>query len=389
MRKLFIGLVSIVMASLITANVAQAVEFKLGEDLYLDSPAPFSDDLYIAGGTVNIIQEVRGDLIVAGGQVTIDGSVSQDVIVVGGKVVINGNVGDDLRVAGGQVEVNKKINGDLLVFGGTGTLGKEGLVGGDVVMAGGSFDIKGEVGGSLDGIAGRLAILGVIGGDVDVTVNSNLIVANQAKIGGNLSYRAPNESEIKGANVQGKVEYEQYVVDTPSFDFEQIQRSLTLGYISYKVFVFFSYLLIALIFVLLVPNFIYGVNQGVRKNFWKSLGVGGLTVISLIAGILISFISGVGFLIGVVLSSAAVILFIVAQVFAGMIIGSFIVKTDKKSSKLRIFLSYLVGLIVYTLVLLIPVLGWLVGIVVYLTALGSVVNGKMEIYSALQKKKVL
>lgn len=388
MGKRIILLIAASLLTLSMASFVSAVEFRVGDELFLDAATPLSDDLYISGGTVTVVQEVRGDLVIAGGVVTIDGNVSQDVIVAGGKVVINGNVGDDLRVAGGQVEVTKKINGDVLMFGGMGIITKEALVGGDVVIAGGSFDIKGDVGGSLEGTAGRLAISGNIAKDVDVTINGNLIITEQARIGGNLNYKSPVEIKIDQKNVIGNINFKKFEIDAP-FTSEQLKKTITLGFISYKLFIFCAYLLLALIFILIAPIFMINTTQMAKTTFWRSLGIGALTVIALIAAILIAFVSGVGFFIGILLSAVSIILFLISQVFVGMIIGSFVIKTDKKSSRWKLFASYLIGLLLYTLLVLIPIVGWVVALILYLTAVGTFFQAKLDIWSALQKRKVI
>ncbi len=49
-----------------------------------------ADDLYVAGGKVDILAEVKGDVIAAGGRVSVGQLVEGDVMVASGSVTVTG-----------------------------------------------------------------------------------------------------------------------------------------------------------------------------------------------------------------------------------------------------------------------------------------------------------
>lgn len=388
MKRLFASVGASVLLALTIFSTTSAVEFKVGNDVYLDGNTPINDDIYAAGGTINVLQDVYGDLIVAGGMVTVEGNVNGDVIVAGGKVTINGNVGDDLRIGGGQVEVTGNVNDDLLIFGGTGTMDKKSFVGGDVILGGGLFELKGEVGGNVQGTTGKLSITGNVRKNVDVTVTSDLYISNSSRIGGDLMYRSPNEITDGEFTIRGKTEYQKYEIESP-FSKEDLKKWMTASYISYKVFVFIAYVLLALILVLTAPMYANNVALMAHKEFWKSLGVGALTFLVLIAGTFIALVSGVGFFVGIFMAAAGIVLYLFAQVLVGIILGSYLVKFGKKPTKTRLFFSYVLGFLIYSLVTLIPIVGWAFGIIAYLVSVGAIVLTKMDVWALLRQKKMM
>lgn len=386
MKKLFSPLLGLLLLFAF-AGTALAVEFRAGNDIFLDQEEVLSDDLYIAGGTVTVNQEVRGDLLVAGGVVTIDANVRQDLIVAGGRVVINGNIGDDLRVVGGQVEIKQKVNGDVLVIGGNGVLEKEALVGGDVILAGGNFDLKGDVGGNVEGMVGRMTISGNVGRNVDLEVSSKLILSRQARIGGNLNYRSPLASEIDSNSVQGELRYEPLKIASV-WSWEKNRYLLSAPFLSYKLFVFAAYALLALLFTQISPySFLNAVSEA-RGNFWRSLGVGLAAITAAAFTAFLAFVSGIGFFVGLLLLSFLLTIALFSQVCVGVLLGSLLIKMDKNSPKSRLFVSFLLGFFCYSLLTMIPIVGSIFAIIASLTAVGVFLRQKFTIWSFLRKKKL-
>lgn len=388
MKKLFALLLALVLVSWSAAEDARAVEFRVGNDIFLDQEQVLSDDLYVAGGTVNVSQEVRGDLLVAGGLVTIDGNVRQDLIVAGGRVVINGNVGDDLRVIGGQVEIKQKVNGDVLVFGGNGVLEKTALVGGDVILAGGNFDLKGDVGGNVEGVVGRMTITGNVARNVDLEVSGKLILSGKARIGGDLDYRAPLASEIDSESVRGNLRYEPLEIAS-AWSWEKNRHLLSSGFLSYRLFLFAAYALLALLFIQISPYFFVNGILEARGNFWRSLGVGIAAVIAAAFAALLAFVSGIGFFVGITLMFSLILSVIFAQIFVGVLLGSHLLKIDKNSPKGRIFVAFLIGFFGYSLLTMIPIIGTIFALIASLAAVGVFLRHKFTVWSLLKKKKLV
>ncbi len=104
-----------------------------------------ADDLYVAGGKVDILAEVKGDVIAAGGRVSVGQLVEGDVMVAGGSVTVTGQVLDDVRATGGAVTIDGDIGGDVVVSGGSVSLTPETHVSGRTWLAGGEVVIQGTL----------------------------------------------------------------------------------------------------------------------------------------------------------------------------------------------------------------------------------------------------
>ena len=95
-----------------------------------------AQDLYLAGGTIDMLADVDGDVIAAGGQINIDQSVTGDVMVAGGNVSIRARVGDDVRAAGGNITVSGPVGDEAIIAGGNVLISPTATIGGRALLGG-------------------------------------------------------------------------------------------------------------------------------------------------------------------------------------------------------------------------------------------------------------
>jgi uncharacterized RDD family membrane protein YckC len=110
-----------------------------------------------ADDSVTLKKSFRRDVIVAIGQ---DAELNQgdsapQVVVIGGSAKINGAVDDDVVVVGGDAEINSDVGDDVVVIAGTVRLGPKAVIHRDLVVVGGKADIANgaTVGGRLQEVA--------------------------------------------------------------------------------------------------------------------------------------------------------------------------------------------------------------------------------------------
>lgn len=128
-KKISILLSVILVIVLVFPSIVRAAQFESGNDVRILQP---TENLYVSGGTINVISEVQKDLIAAGGNISIEGAVERNIIAAGGNINISSPfVGASVRVAGGNVTISGVINEDILVAGGTVVLDNA-VVNGDV-----------------------------------------------------------------------------------------------------------------------------------------------------------------------------------------------------------------------------------------------------------------
>ncbi|MCC6934740.1 MAG: polymer-forming cytoskeletal protein [Candidatus Yanofskybacteria bacterium] len=371
-RSLGLLAVAVLAAFPLSTSAATLVS---GQQYALPAQQRVSGSLYIAAGTATVGGTVDGDVLSVGGTVSVTGAVLGDVAAIGGNVQILGPVSGDARIAGGSIVLNDRIAGDLVVAGGSIHLLPSARVGGDLVIAGGQVVIDGAVDGNVRMIGGVLVVNGTINGDVSVRADESVTLGSSAVIGGDLTYRSRQELQrADGARISGSVAY------TPApkgvrFDDRTPKRIgwAIVGVLS--AMKLFATLGLAAFLMWRWRRQMLALFAQTHEAFTRSLGRGiiyGVMVPIVAVLLLVSFI---GVLPGVLLIMAYASMLILAKALAGMFFGSWIVMHFQKKTTLQLtWVSALGGVILFGLVGVIPVIGWLVGAVLYLAVLGMLAH---------------
>ncbi|MYC97375.1 MAG: polymer-forming cytoskeletal protein [Caldilineaceae bacterium SB0661_bin_32] len=209
--------------TLAVSSAALAAEFAGDQTYRLAEGETVDDDLYIAATEIFINGTVKGDLLAGASYIEIgpNGVIEGDLWAAANGIVIHGTILDDLRAAGSGIELTGTVADDAFLGAGggqttfptgagsqavTGGLNVTGEVGGDFYVGAAEADISGAVGGDLFGALGMLYLSGTVGGDVDIQVGE-FTVTDAARIGGELSYAAPEQRQIP-AGVARDIQYE-------------------------------------------------------------------------------------------------------------------------------------------------------------------------------------
>ncbi|HZK67794.1 MAG TPA: hypothetical protein VFD42_09685 [Chloroflexota bacterium] len=203
MRYALFILAAILLA--LTPTAALAADPRSGSNVTIDRNEVINDDLYVTGGTLNIMGTVNGDVVAAGGTVDVSGSVTGDVIAAGGTINISGQVGESVRTTGGTVTISGPVDGDVLSGAGNLTLSPGARVGRDLLVGAGSATLNGQVTRNVISGSGDLTVNGPVGGDIQAQ-GGNIRLADGATVAGNLIYTSDQTPSIaSGARVQGQI----------------------------------------------------------------------------------------------------------------------------------------------------------------------------------------
>src|SRR3989344_2936150 len=363
MNKFFIfavlGVVTILPALALGADV------RVGEQPSVGAGERITDDVYIVGGSVLSSGVIFGDLIAGGGNIVVSGSVGGDLIALGGSVTVTSNIPDDVRIGGGNIVVQGTVGGDLLVGGGQVSITSP-RVGGDVIVGGGIIRIDGAVGGDVVAGGGEIYVNGAISGNVKVRADK-LTLGKNAVITGNLTYTAQKEmTQEEGAVVRGKVTYEPRA-DTAKSG-ARVLAVLGLGKLA-------ALLACALVVGLIFRRYAREIVTHVTRSPLSELGRGLIIVIVLPVLSVLLLITVVGIPLGImgIVSFVAAMLFswILAPILLGSIVYRFIAKRDLYEVS---WTTILLGVVLYSLLGLIPVLGWIVQVGLMFAALGAAIE---------------
>jgi hypothetical protein len=301
------------------------------------------ENLYTAGGKINILGNVDGDLTLAGGDIIIDGKIRDNAMIAGGDIKMNGTIENDLLVVGGNVEINSPVFGDIRAAGGNVTL--ENSASGDVILggweiriakwviinkdlavAGGSVIIDGIVKWKADIVAWTLELHGTIEKDVSLRINEikNVYIGSGAKIMGKLTYRASERiPTLENIAVGGST----YAWVTEFSDMENEQKDMSYWFLN-------GYLIYRLLFLLVIGwilfhafhNFIRKTAEIVSNNPGKSFLNGFLYFVLLPIISIVCFITVIGMPIGFLLVTLYIFSFVFAKVITLIILSELIIQ---------------------------------------------------------------
>lgn len=367
--------VSLLISALIIPVVALAAEVRVGESPSFASSETVQGDIYLAGGNITSSGKVNGDLVVGGGNILVNGAVSQDLSVGGGSITIVADVGDDVRVAGGNVIVNGKIGNDFVAGAGQTSISGGG-VGGDVLWAGGTLRVDAPVGGNMQLAGGEVVINARVRGNVEFK-GTKLTLGKGAVIDGNLTYAAQSEAtKEEGAVVKGQTAYEPQKSNVPEVSAKGIIALLSV--------LFFGKFLAALVFAFALGLFFrrYAltlVNTAVAQPLLEA-GRGLIALIVLPIVSIMFLVSIIGIPLGLLGLIGFAALLLVACPLAAIVTGSVLHKWMFKPDEYQVtWQTILLGVFVYTLLGLIPVIGSLAKFVIVLIALGSMLKMKWDV----------
>ncbi|HCC22345.1 hypothetical protein A2480_03050 [Candidatus Uhrbacteria bacterium RIFOXYC2_FULL_47_19] len=374
----------VVLAMTLALPVAsRAAEMRSGEAVSISVSQIIEENLYAAGGTLSMDGEVRGDAHLLGGNLTVTGPVSEDLTVAGGSLILLGPVGDDVRVAGGSITLGSSVGGELVVAGGQITTTPGLSVVGDTVIAGGSVVIKGVFAGDVTVYAGDVQVDGTIGGGLFTTAES-VTLASGAVVKGDFAHEGPKEASVEtGAVVDGEQTYTQrdFAAGVPDKTDELILWE-SFGKIFGAMFIFFvlvkylACLLVSLLATWRLPH----LSQAVVGRTLKHFGIDLLTglLISVVAPIVLVllYVTVVGWLVACIVMAVLALAVLVGGVYSTVSFGALVRRVFSKGKKdfSADWKSSLLGTTLLTLVILIPIVGWLVGLLFFLASFGTVVR---------------
>ncbi len=341
---------------------AAAADLRQGNDVTVGPGETVNDDIYAGAGTISINGTVNGKVIAGGGTITVSGNITRDLILGGGTINITGHIGGSIIAAGGNITVNGPVAQDIVVTGGMIDVGAGGTIGRDLVVAGGSATVSAPVARRVQMSAGSLTLRNRVGGDVRGRVDH--LKLDGAQIGGNLDYTSNNTVEkVNGARVAGTT-----TRHTPT-DRGADAGNGFLGWLRALVGIF----ALGLLLIFLLPGLSTRAIDIERAQPWASAGIGAAIAVITPIVALIVFIVGIfigGWWLGLLLIPLWILALAIGYAVSGFLLGRLIFARMGWGRYHDAF-ALLGGLFVVTVVGLIPVIGWLVGVVAVILGAGA------------------
>lgn len=338
-------------------------------------------DLFIAGsGGAGTVEAAR-DLFAAGGNLTVEGSVAQDAHFAGFDIDIETEVADDVYAAGASVTLRSAVGEDLTAMGFSVRVAGDGSVAGNARLSGASVVVDGPVAGALVASGGEVVINSEIGGDARLAAGT-LGFGPEARIAGNLSYAAPEEIEIPASVIDpARVRFERVDswegVERATRDWhgpEMPMMPSTTAIFGALVVTIGFFVVLGAVALAVWPERIEALRQGAMARPGRAMlgGVLGLAVIFGLVPIALMTVLGIPLLPVILL--ALVVAWILGYAFGVYVLAMRIwtgMGGDEPASPGRLAV-YAAGLLVISLLNVVPFLGWILNFTLVLFGLGAI-----------------
>ena len=362
------------------------------------------DDVFLTGDTITIDGPIDGDVVAIGRTITISDEVSGSIIAIGRDIVIEDGVDGSVYVGGLTLTLGEDANiGRSVYFLGLRLLTEpEAIINRDLTVLSISASLSGSVGRNLNTIIGLLDIISNFGneqipGEEDIELDSNGSGRNIQP-----AYkRTFSKFDHTGMIQSSMAEDIQFASSAPAQISANYSQSLKENdeeppipeWLSSSLDTFVTLFVFGLLAIWIIPSWVEKSVDKLRTKPLQSTGYGllGLVISVNMVGVVVLLgviIGAIGFFLGIVLIWAlawsvwaigfsslaiattifAIFVLFISKVIVAYFIGWIILnRISPKISKYKV-LNLLLGLLIYVGLILIPYLGWAIGILV--TALG-------------------
>jgi hypothetical protein len=330
-------------------------------------------DVLTAGEHVRVDASVDGDVAAAGADVSIAAPVSGYVMSAGRHVSIDGPVGNDLWAAGETVDVSSDVAHNVMAAGRTVRVEADATIGQDARLAGNRVVMTGRVERNLEIGAATAAIGGEVGGTVHARAGS-VEVLPDAVIRGDLIVSSPRAPSIAPtAQVLGSVRHE------PRTDSGGTWTTWPWVWL----FLFLSLMILGAAAVGLSPRWANRVAITMRGRLGRSVltGLLWLVITPVVVGLLAVTIVGIP--LAVLLLAASAIVLVLSAVFVAYGIGGWLLDRRQQPEPASPWARMGLGVLVVSLAMSLPFIGWLVAALVVLFGGGAMILERRTVASAV------
>ncbi len=377
MRQRFIIFTALGLLLLATATAFPS-EFFSRKTVTVPRQDEIRDDIYIFANYGKVNGKVYGDLTAFCYDINSSGEIFGNVNLFAYRVGILGAVEKSARLFGNYVSIDGNIGHNVVCFGNEIGIGEKSIIARDLTAGGNKITVDGTVKGNVKIDGSSVIISGNIEGNADITTE-NLIIIPPAQISGYLHYTSPKEASIEpGANILGGLEW-----NLPKEgDKDEEKDQFTVFSLILRFVLFGMALITGLVMIFLFREHTRESVLQIENNFWVTLAIGCLSFIVFTAGALVLMILIVFIPIAIFLICLGLVLFYVGKIYLSILVGRKLLALLSHGRNHAIGWELLLGLIILSLLFLVPYLGCLVYIFAFLIGIGAAIGG----YNALMRR---
>lgn len=346
-------------------SVQQGIS-SLEEGQTLDGPGFFT------GSTVRVDGNVEGTTFASGQDVTINGNISGDLIVAAQTVTVNGKVSGNIYAAGQYVAIQGSSAGDAFLAAQDVTVGSASEFGRDLFAGGSKIMMEGSAQRDFHGSGDTILINGTIGRDVSLD-GASVVIADHAVIKGDLAYKSEVEASIAtGSKIGGSTDWT-YIDRTPQRN-ENMPGNMMGGKVLGKVLGIAGILLVWFLIRIWRPEAWKKTTDKVMEQPVKTLGIGAIAFIVTPILTLLLFITVIGIPAGILIMIAYSVSLYLSKIIAAVLLGSWLARRFGWREIHKGIWLFLLGLVILTLLCMVPILKILVWLVIIFLGLGSIIS---------------
>jgi hypothetical protein len=340
-----------------------AAEYFGGETKIIREIDTLHTDLFSGCRIVDVNGTIDGDIFAGCEQITVEGTVTDDVIAGCRVLTVTGTVGDNVIGFAQTIIIDGMVHGDVLAFGGMVRITERAKIDGNVYVGSGELKFEGgEIGGFLKGGAGDASLEGRVNGKVELEAGE--------------IYFGPDYFAKGGTMLKTHKSLEDYGLLHLPKDLEVIvaHDEILIGG-AFFFWYLISLLIVGILIVALFKNFSKDYLTFAKARLGQSIGYGVLLLILTPIALVILGVMILTIPISLMLLATYLVLIYLGIAFSAVFVGDYIMSYFRKEPKNNgLFLSVLIGVVLVSLLVHIPFLGFLFGIIIVSFGMGSLVN---------------
>lgn len=299
-----------------------------------------NDNLFSFGNQIDVKADIDGNLFAFGNNINVSKDVKGSIFAGANSITISGNVDHDIFAGASNLTVDEKSQ-----------------VMGNIYVGSGTVNILGAVKGSINSASGKLNINGTVEGNINSN-DGKLTLAENAIVKGKITYSSQGEVVIS----QG-AQYNELVKKTAAV----AAKNNLLNSVYAKIFSLISLLFVGLLIIWLFPKKSEQLSETIKNSPLRSLFWGLLTLIVLPIFVIILMVLMVGAPLAMIILGFYFLAIYISKIFVAIALADFLFKGKKTT-----LFVMTIGVILFTLLTMIPYLGGLISFLSICIGLGAI-----------------
>ncbi len=337
---------------LLSFQTVSAFTYQTGENLTLSADREFDETVLVTAQNLTIDSSISGDLYCAGQDITINGNVAGDIICAGQTIKVNGRVEGNVRLVGQSLFLSGQVGYSATLFGQSITQDANSEISGDLLYGAQNM--------SLSGLIGRDAFGGA----------QSLVIDQHAFVGRNLDHFTDSSGKIEVAEGTVIGVYTPHLMTVPEPSNINTAISPFRASIASVIFSIFSTAILVITLLYFFSHQTKIVSQLISTHPVKSLFIGLAVLVTGPIAAILSMITAVGAVLGVVILLFYIISIILSFSYVAIIIGTLLKKNFKQLRNTN-YLNALAGCAILVIATHLPYVGGLLTFFTLLIGLGS------------------